>query len=866
LPKIAAVGNMKKFLFLILFISAVGFLFCFSVQETLAATVTLKPNANYLISCSRTGCTANYQCVADNSDSTYVYKSGDFFQVEEFYELEDSTNLGTINNVTIYGRFKSTQTYSYAGLAFCTNSSNCNSNVIFMISNSFQTYSKSFSSFKSGTSWTWDLLNSIKARIILSEESDETIYCSEVYVVVDYTPSAPPIDTTPPTFSNYNANTTVAGAPVNFSTVITDNVAMSGYIFETNNTGRWVNRTWTQLSSGGTAYNITRLNSTVGAVVQWRFYANDTSNNWNSSAIYNLTTTGIVIQSQVASSSDDAYEDAYNNIVYPTSAQIRMKYYLTPEPDEDYEAGFRWVVTIPKDSTINTAYASFYIPSTSYDDASGIRLAFQKNGNPPSFSSGLISTRPLTSSMSVSWSNSLGTGWITTPSLAGSLQEVVNLYDVTALVLITHWNANSGNWELGVNSYDYDGAHTYAPKLYVDYTPPAPPPALPTVTTDIATINLSTNQATLNGTVTATGGENPDHRYIYWDTDASGEPYANYVDLGAGGTGGFSTTITLTPGITYYYQARAHNSAGDGKGNERGVVTYQASGFEQSFLTSILYPLCKPNDDFTGTCQNLALYGDLSYLNVKWNASYLNNVEREIGIECYLNCPNPGDNITKNCAAYENLTNYCSYKSLTGYGFCTIVKPGYLFKGQINNVTCSFYDPANPTVNYLPYPNRTFKPINFDVYSALNGSVTVGKPFALPVNVRNLGLFAGNFTSNTSALVKPQLISIENPIGLIENLKYNNIGEIYSKVTFLSAEKINFKVLVKSNIDPSTCSISADCSYLGSDAECIASKCWKRITVEINSGMSSLPEFNWTGLLQIIILSTVVVFFSKRKS
>jgi hypothetical protein len=50
-------------------------------------------------------------------------------------------------------------------------------------------------------------------------------------------------DATPPTFSNYNANTTGAGKPVNFSVVISDNYALSGYIFSTNNTGVWVNYT-----------------------------------------------------------------------------------------------------------------------------------------------------------------------------------------------------------------------------------------------------------------------------------------------------------------------------------------------------------------------------------------------------------------------------------------------------------------------------------------------------------------------------------------------------------------------------------------------------------------------------------------------
>ncbi len=495
-------------------------------------------------------------------------------------------------------------------------------------------------------------------------------------IMVNSTAYIPPPDTIPPTFSNYNANTTIAGAPVTFSTVITDNAALSGYIFGTNNTGRWVNYTWTSLSSGGTAYNITRLNSTIGAVVNISFYANDTSNNW---AVYraSLTTT---------------------------------------------------------------------------------------DGIPPYFSASATNTtvagKPANFTISVT--------------------DNANLGSTAKYIFSTN---NSGTWRnSSYRSFAGSGLTLTA-----------------------------WNVTTLNSTV----GALVQWRFYANDTSNNWNVSAIY------------SLITIS-GVT-------------------------------------ITPLCDPEDDFTGTCQYLALYGDLSYLDIKWSARYSNDMEKEIRVDCYLNCPNPGTDMDTKCADYKNSTNYCSYKALTGYGFCTIVKPGYLFKGQINNVTCNFYDPANPTVNYLPYPNRTFEPIDFDVYSALNVSVTVGESFALPVNVRNFGLFAGNFTSNTSALVKPYLVSIENPIGLIEKLKYNDIGEMYSKVTFLSAEKINLKVLVKSNLDLTTCSVPADCSYLGSDAECIGSKCWKRTTVEIKSGMLSLPEFNWTGVIQIMIIASIALILFKKR-
>jgi len=110
----------------------------------------------------------------------------------------------------------------------------------------------------------------------------------------------------------------------------------------------------------------------------------------------------------------------------------------------------------------------------------------------------------------------------------------------------------------------------------------------PAVTTDTATVNLSNSQATLNGNVTATGGENPSQRVLEWGTSSGN--YTNSYDVGSGGIGGFSYAITLTPGTIYYYRAKVYNSGGWGYGAEKRVVIYQASGGQQSFTTE---SLCK---------------------------------------------------------------------------------------------------------------------------------------------------------------------------------------------------------------------------------------------------------------------------------
>jgi peptidylprolyl isomerase len=89
-----------------------------------------------------------------------------------------------------------------------------------------------------------------------------------------------------PTYSDVSSSTTVAGSNCIFSTVWTDAANVSGYIFETNNTGTFINDTWTPFSDfvSPTSANATvteTLDNTIGDVVQWTFWCNNTNNRWN---------------------------------------------------------------------------------------------------------------------------------------------------------------------------------------------------------------------------------------------------------------------------------------------------------------------------------------------------------------------------------------------------------------------------------------------------------------------------------------------------------------------------------------------------------------------------------------------------------
>lgn len=111
-------------------------------------------------------------------------------------------------------------------------------------------------------------------------------------VVVDSNYIGPETETSPPVYSDVGTNSTEGGKPCLFHTKWTDYNGLSGYIFGTNNTGTWLNDTWTPLSGLSDWSNVTKvLSSTIGAQVQYQFYCNDTSNNWGSTPMQSLIVT-----------------------------------------------------------------------------------------------------------------------------------------------------------------------------------------------------------------------------------------------------------------------------------------------------------------------------------------------------------------------------------------------------------------------------------------------------------------------------------------------------------------------------------------------------------------------------------------------
>jgi hypothetical protein len=150
-----------------------------------------------------------------------------------------------------------------------------------------------------------------------------------------------------------------------------------------------------------------------------------------------------------------------------------------------------------------------------------------------------------------------------------------NTYTDLSYMIEPFWSANYGSIIESIfydttNETVYMGGHDSWNYKFFGYTGDSI--TAPTVTTDTPT-DITSTTTTLNGTISATGGEDPE-RLIQWGT-VSGI-YIDHCTAGTGGTGTYSCNLTnLTPGTTYYVQAYATNSAGTSYGSETSFQTLQ---------------------------------------------------------------------------------------------------------------------------------------------------------------------------------------------------------------------------------------------------------------------------------------------------
>ncbi len=261
---------------------------------------------------------------------------------------------------------------------------------------------------------------------------------------------------------------------------------------------------------------------------------------------------------------------------------------------------------------------------------------------------------------------------------------------------------------------------------------------------------------------------------------------------------------------------------------------------------------------------NIALQSNPGFLNIRWNARDPGGIERTIGVDCWLNCPANATLLLGDpsvCNGYQT----CSFVGPTGDRACSLQQPSYDFKAD-NRVSCRFYDPILPSYG-LVVEERSFRTIDYEVYTP-PVTVTVGSPATTPIDVKSFGILQSYYVNNMTALQNQFLVYVKNGQAPTSTLKCGEAGRTFPSVTMLAAIKIPFTVLTKSSVDTNTCAFDSDCDYLDtatSQAVCMFDACWKRLDIDIDANVASLPEYPIHGFLMIVAASTAVFFLARRR-
>ena len=139
-----------------------------------------------------------------------------------------------------------------------------------------------------------------------------------IMIVIVFAPANAAADTTPPWWSDSGTEpeTIYESDVVTFFADWNDDVALSGYIFSTNQSGAWVNESFTAIDTPDTAEQEVTITASAGTTVGWRFYANDTSDNWNVTDIQSFVVQDETAPASITDLQNTTYQKTYINWIW----------------------------------------------------------------------------------------------------------------------------------------------------------------------------------------------------------------------------------------------------------------------------------------------------------------------------------------------------------------------------------------------------------------------------------------------------------------------------------------------------------------------------------------------------------------------
>jgi peptidylprolyl isomerase len=156
-------------------------------------------------------------------------------------------------------------------------------------------------------------LKAKKARTLKKRVTILITLIAAIAVIVLLLQMVNSLDRRAPTYSEFSTTSARTGASLMFRALWNDNVNVSGYIFESNITGTFSNDTWVPFSTfanSTSAYStaVKTFNSATGDVIQWRFWCNDSGNNWRSTNLF-LDSNRVLLVTSMGNITIELYDD-----------------------------------------------------------------------------------------------------------------------------------------------------------------------------------------------------------------------------------------------------------------------------------------------------------------------------------------------------------------------------------------------------------------------------------------------------------------------------------------------------------------------------------------------------------------------------
>lgn len=232
---------------------------------------------------------------------------------------------------------------------------------------------------------------------------------------------------------------------------------------------------------------------------------------------------------------------------------------------------------------------------------------------------------------------------------------------------------------------------------------------------------------------------------------------------------------------------------------------------------------------------SLSMSANIDQVYVSWITDY----PEDVNVECTLNG-------AQMCTPFP-------YSGKSGGGSCVIENPSYNMNkdpsGELrtvkNTLACKAYDQLYSGA--YSEQTKAFYPISFQVSMPNSISSTVGDETNLAITIKNNGTLSDSYKIKIVSS-NPDRLLVENGDQTTSILGTNYIQQIYSKLIMLTTQSASATVQVSSELSE----LYQKISFQGA--------------LSMKGGVVSLPDFDVFGMVQIILLSSLVLvsfLFSK---